>query len=105
MVRVQRVEMAHLPASGLCHGREHLVSRELCSRCGGVVSTTADPNDKEGFFVTLEDCEKLDAEIGENTITFYGRGWLNDNCLRLVLCESCQYEIKTGTTGTQKETQ
>lgn len=70
------------------------MSREICSYCKAVVSTTADPNDLEGWFVTLEDVERLEV-LGENApkIFCYLRTLLKRLCLRIVICYSCREKL------------
>jgi hypothetical protein len=59
--------------------------------CGAVVSTTADPNNREGWFVSLEVAEKLETDVaGCRSDDFYYRGWLSDHAVPLVMCEHCQ---------------
>ena len=68
------------------------MSREACSFCGTVVSTTADPNGYEGWFVSLDDSEHLESEIQADD-AYHLPGLIRRICpVRLVICDSCQKE-------------
>ena len=66
------------------------MTREACSFCGTVVSTTADPNDVEGWFVSLEELEKLEVEIQADD-AYHLSGLVRRICpTRLVVCADCR---------------
>ena len=60
------------------------MTREKCSNCGATISTTADPNSVEGFFVSLENIERCQIENPD-----INRGWFRENCRRLLRCPKC----------------
>lgn len=60
------------------------MTREKCRNCEATISTTADPNSVEGFFVSLEDIERCQIENPDIT-----RGWFKKNCTRLSRCLGC----------------
>jgi len=64
--------------------------RDNCDLCGKVISTTADPNNVEGWFVSLEHAEQLESEIAQGLD--YPRGWLKERCMQLIVCADCQVE-------------
>ena len=68
------------------------MSRERCTFCETVVSTTADPNPYEGWFVSYEDAEQLEVVLQKNEgDSYYVRGALNKmGCVKVVLCNSCR---------------
>lgn len=71
------------------------MSREACTKCGEVVSTTSDPNPHEGVFLSLEQLEALEFAINasESPSTLLLRGKDGElrkvGARRLVLCEAC----------------
>jgi hypothetical protein len=67
------------------------MSRAACSFCGTVVSTTADPNRYEGWFVSLEDAEKLEVDLqADRNHAYHVGGLLKKHCQRIVLCDGCR---------------
>ena len=65
------------------------MSRAACTICAKVVSTTCDPNNLEGWFVSLATSEKLEVQLDAHPGLFL-RGFFNKQAPRLVLCEDCQ---------------
>jgi hypothetical protein len=63
--------------------------KEQCKHCKMSESVTADPNDKEGYFITTELIEKLQMQMYEDS-SLDIRCWLHDNCVNAYLCPTCK---------------
>ena len=71
------------------------MSRAKCSFCDTVVSTTADPNTQEGYFISLAQVEELEIALQntepEEVQLLSLRGTLRrGSYLRLVICPTCK---------------
>jgi len=57
------------------------------------VSTTADPNPHEGYFISLEQAEELDVEQHYREFGQFPRGWMAKHAIPVVLCEPCRQRL------------
>jgi hypothetical protein len=78
-----------------------MMSREACTKCGKIVSTITYPSPYEGYFVSIEACEKIEDELyarrtpkGEIPQSLDVRTLLIKHCPSLVFCDDCQANQK-----------
>jgi len=77
------------------------MTREACTLCNKVVSTTHDPNNYEGWFVSLVTLDELESGVDEMGSNFYAYvvELLNKLAPRLVVCDECQRRMRDARGG------
>lgn len=64
------------------------MSREQCPKCKHVFSTTASPNDNEGYWLTDVAIDRLEFDMTNENLVLLE--WLDNNAHQAIRCPQCK---------------